>query len=145
MPDSNKVIALRKSDVQLIDLEFNDSLTKEYQIEFETINCTPRNIRTEEVKGTLLNGKQFSHLLYSHNLYSITISANELDEDAIEFLHSFWQARFKYISFRVNSNWEEYIEVITDGGVLPIEYIDGIADLPEISLNFETVNPLEIG
>jgi len=143
MPE-NKSIAIRIADSILDDLSFDNALTNDEQRLFETISCFPAQVKTIESSGTLNNGKNYSHLLYSHKEYIVTISSNELDTDATGFLISFWLSNYKYISIYENSQWSDYILVKSDGGLFPIEYIENYRNLPEITFKFETVNPLEL-
>lgn len=134
-------IALRIANTKLSDLSFNMSLLSSEQILFNTLSCLPSVINTTEVIGTLNNGRQYSHLLYAISEHQITISSNELSEEAIAFLNAYWTSKYKYLSRFENNQWSDYIEVITDGGRFPIEYNEGNIKLPEISLLLKNKYP----
>ena len=126
-------IALRISASKLSPLTFDNTVSDDYQYLFETISCLPAIVNTSEVQGVLNNGRNYSNLLYSHKEHEVIISSNELTDEAIEFIKSFWTAKFKYIS-RYENAWTDYVGVLTTGGVFPIEYIEGNIQLPEIKL-----------
>lgn len=129
-------IALRYSDVVLSSLEYNTNADN--QTVFNPVWVSNPIPTTNGVKGRLLNGRGYSHIFYSFNRIEIVISADEIDNVAFEFLKQFWTSPLKYISIE-NSNGTNtnYIEVFTEHGDMPIEYIDELIDLPEIKLSFE--------
>jgi hypothetical protein len=134
-------IALRYSNDILTSLIFNENASN--QKLFETVKCTDLIYNKTEESGILLNGRKYNHLLYYHKDIEITISANEINnEEVLEFLQNFWIARFKYIAIQKNSNWGNYVQVITESGKFPLTYIDEIRDLPEVTLNLSYTNPL---
>lgn len=135
-------IAIRRTEQMLGELTFDDVIGSDEQLKFATISCQPANVSTTEIQGTLLNGRNYSHLLYTHKEYKVTISANELTPEKIEFLLLFWLSPFKYISINNGGTWQKYIQVRTEGGAFPIEYIDDCKYLPEINFNFITANPV---
>jgi hypothetical protein len=94
-------------------------------------------------KGQCLNGENYSHILSISKDYEVTISANELDGSALSFLDSFYSSNNKFISFSDDgTTFGDYIEVITDGGRLPITYTNSNKYLPEIVFKFMKVNPV---
>jgi hypothetical protein len=107
------------------------------QMDFEGVETLPAFSVINTDKGGLLNGSQYSNILNSTNEYEITISADEIDNTAMEFLIRFWLAPYKYISY----DYGNYIEVISDGGRLPVTYINNNELLPEVAFKFTKVNP----
>ena len=129
-------IVLRYSSEVLSNLEYDG--TAENQKSFIPVWVSNPLPSTEGVKGRLLNGRGYSHIFYSFNKIDIVISADEIDQVALDFLKQFWVAPFKYISIENSDNTNtNYIEVFTEHGDMPIEYIDELIDLPEIKLSFE--------
>lgn len=129
-------IALMFSNEVLNSLEYN--ATAENQETFVPVWVSNPLPTTEGVKGRLLNGRGYSHIFYSFNKIDIVVSADEIDTSVLEFLKQFWAAPFKYISIgNKNGTNSNYIEVFTEHGDMPIEYIDDLIDLPEIKLSFE--------
>ncbi len=135
-----KEIALRYSDTKLTDLTFVENASN--QTTFETVKCTDPVVSTTAETGVLLNGRKFSHLLYTHRDLEIIISSDEIDSSVFEFLQSFWVARFKYISLFKASTWGSYVQIMTETGKFPLTYIEDIKDLPEVSFNLSYANPI---
>lgn len=136
-----KEIALRYSDSKLIDLTFSETASN--QVLFETVRCSDPIINTTEETGVLLNGRKYNNLLYKHKDLEIIISSDEIDSDVLEFLQSFWSARFKYIALQKDSTWGNYMQIMTESGKFPLSYIDDIKDLPEVSFNLSYANPVQ--
>lgn len=137
-------IALRYGNTALSGLEYNS--TAENQIVFNPVWVSNPIPTTNGVKGRLLNGRGYSHIYYSFNKIDVIISADEIDSAVFQFLKMFWVSPFKYISIVSDSEpdvvggvstYSNYIEVFTEHGDMPIEYIDELIDLPEIKLSFE--------
>lgn len=129
-------IALRFSSSALSSLEYNSGADN--QTVFNPVWVSNPIPSTNGVKGRLLNGRGYSHIFYSFNKIDIVISADEIDSVAFEFLKQFWASQYKYISIENNDGTNSnYIEVFTEHGDMPIEYIDELIDLPEIKLSFE--------
>lgn len=133
-PAKKSTIALKYNDTPLSDFIYSD--TGENQWKFHTIGYPKPLSNVKTIGGELLNGRIFAHKLYSRKNIEVTISADELDEDngSIEFLRNWWEANYKYISLATYGSYSNYREVITEGGLFPISYIDDIIDLPEITL-----------
>lgn len=131
-------IAIRKSSTALSPLTFDSEATgqKIYN------NLAPRKTYINRVveEGILLNGRQYQHTLYRHREWDLVISADEIDQTDIDFLNDFNNSLFRYISIYNGSSWSDYIEVISDGDRLQVEYIEGLEDLPEVTLNLREVN-----
>jgi hypothetical protein len=127
------------------DTTFDSGLPDTEQRTFRTVSCMRPFLTTTQEQGIMLNGRKFSHILYAHKEIEVTISSDEVNsEEVLEFFEAFWKARYKYISLKYETDsWDgsKYIEVMTEGGRFPVEYIDGIADLPEITFKLFTVNP----
>jgi hypothetical protein len=142
-----EVIAFRivNNGILPSDAAFDAGLSQTEQRTFRTVSCMRPFITTAQEQGIMLNGRRFSHILYVHKEIEVTISSNEINSDeVVEFFESFWKARYKYISLKYETDsWDgcKYIEVMTEGGRFPVEYINGIADLPEITFKLSTVNP----
>ncbi len=124
-------IALAYSDTIFTGLEFDEDLAT--QKLFETIKLTEPTITTTRVQGTLLNGRVYDHKLYTRKFIEVTISSNEINTSILSFLQTFWDSNFKYIAL-FNDDPMYYVQVYTDGGDFPVEYVEDIKYLPEISL-----------
>lgn len=127
-------VALRYTTAKLSNLAFDNTVPATNQVLFKTLSYLPPLVDTTEVQGILNNGRQYSNLLYAHRQHSIIISADEIESTVLTFLENFWLSNFKYISRYINGSWTSYIEVKTDGGVIPIEFLDSIDQFPEIKL-----------
>lgn len=135
-----KEVALRYSNTRLSELVFDENATN--QNLFECVKVTDWVVNKSEEGGVLLNGRRYSHQLYSHKEIEVTISANEIDEEVLGYLQNYWGALYKYIAIYNNGNWSNYTEVATESGKLPITYVDDIRDLREVSLNLITAEAL---
>jgi hypothetical protein len=76
-----KRIALRFTTDKLTSLTFDSDATN--QKTYETIRMTAPIPVVVRENGILLNGRQYSHHLYSHNEIEITISTDELSTNQI--------------------------------------------------------------
>lgn len=134
-----KRIALLYTTAKLTVLTY-DALAVN-QTTFETIKKTEPIVNSVVDSGVLLNGRKFSSTLYAHREFQIIISADEVDDTVLTFLQNFWLGRFKYISHynETTEAWGDYIQVQTGGGVFPVEYIDEIYHLPEVSFDLSYV------
>ncbi len=133
-------IAIRKSTSKLSVLTFDSGIEDSEQKIYNNIAPRKTYINRSVEEGILLNGRQYQHTLYRHREWDLIISANEIDQSDINFLDDFNNSLFKYISLYNGSDWSDYIEVLTTDGRLSIEYIEGLEDLPEVSLNLREVN-----
>ena len=89
------------------------------------------------VTGTLLNSRSFEHITSIKEIWEIVVSANELiTTSKKDFIVNFWKSLHKYIC--VDTTTGDYIQVVSGGGDLPIEYIEENKYLPEVTLKLET-------
>ncbi|MFA5432101.1 MAG: hypothetical protein WC319_04415 [Candidatus Paceibacterota bacterium] len=130
-------IALYYADSPLSSLEFDDEA--ESQELFETVKITDPIITTTRVQGTLLNGRVYDHKLYSREFVEVTISADEIDGSILSFLQSFWAAEVRYIAYK-STIWGDYIQVYTDSGDFPINYIEDLLILREVTFKLYYVD-----
>lgn len=126
-----KQIALRYTDNALSSLEFDAEA--EQQELFETVKITDPISTTTRVQGTLLNGRVYDHKLYSRKFIEITISADEIDGSILGSLQSFWKAEVRYIAYKSTPTWGNYIQVYTDSGDFPINYLEDLLFLREVT------------
>lgn len=99
------------------------------KLELGTLKYTD-NIISSVNGGSLLNGRQFEHILNNYTIYNIVITADELmDSTKLGFIKSFWKSNNKYLV--VSS---KYIFVVSGGGELPKEFIEENKYLPEVTL-----------
>lgn len=142
-------IILRYSNTPLGSLTFSGTATEQHEFD-PAINLPPLPVQ-ELAQGKLLNGRRYSHILYTHLLFDFTISADELtdigDLDTPEvmpaskaFLRDFLLAKYKYISYPAGSN---YIEVIKEGNAIEVTYIEEYIYLPEFRLQLITASPVD--
>lgn len=127
-------LTLRYSISKLPSLAYDNTVASNYQVVFEPLSYLPPLPTATRVQGVLNNGRRFSHLLYSHLVHTIIISADELSDSNLSFLQNFWNADFQYLSVYDGSNWSNYKAVQTEDGAFPCEFIDGVAILPEVNL-----------
>jgi hypothetical protein len=125
-------IALAISATDLHGTAFNDLQAN--QMYFETVDFKEPIIGAERDSGRTLSGRMFSHLIDSRRTWAAIISADELGANEKAFLIDFYKANFKFISIKTGANWGNYIEVVTDGGELPVTYLNELEMLPEITM-----------
>lgn len=130
-------IALRYSDSVLSSFEFDADA--EQQELFETVKITDPISSTTRVQGTLLNGHVYDHILYTRKFIEITISADEIDGSILSSLQSFWSAEIRYIAYK-STTWGNYIQVYTDSGDFPINYLEDLIFLREVSFKLYYVD-----
>ena len=133
-------IALRYSTSKLSNLAYDSGATN--QALFYPAEWTKPLIETFEDKGKLLNGNNYSHLLYKHYNYNLIISTDEIQSSDITFLENFWQAQFKYIAVKESTTFGNYVRVNTEGGPIPFTFIENIEFLPEFTLKLQTMEKL---
>lgn len=142
-----KRFALKYSNTVLSSFIYNSADTK--MLDFEGTEVTYPIPNTQVETGRNLNGKKYSHKLYTYKSGRVVISPNELNSDytseipsGLEFLIAFWNAPFKYITFFEDfmPDIGNYIQIDTNGGAFPVEYIDGIKYLPEVTIEYEFTN-----
>lgn len=136
-----KTLLLRYSDSELASLVVPASgWTSEYFTSDPVYLSEPVPYVLRE-SGRLLNGRGYSHKLYSYKTLTVTLSSDELYTASIEFLKNYVKAPFKYISFISLSNgsvvYSNFVEVILNDADFGMEYTDGLKDFPELTLNFE--------
>ena len=135
-------VALRISDEKLSALTYNGSLPTAQQRLFNPISLLRPKIESIEEKGRLNNGRNYSHLLHIQRQHEIVISSDELDDERFTFLESFWIAPYKYLSTNNGTSWSNYVEVFTESGEFPVEFIEGIEYLPEVKLLLKEKYPV---
>ena len=136
-----KTILFRYSSTELESLAVPASgWTSEYYSADPVYMSEPTPYVLRET-GRLLNGRGYSHTLYSYKTLTVTLSSDDLFAAAIEFLKNYVKAPFKYISFISMNNglivYSDFVEVILNDADFGMEYIDGLKDFPEITFNFE--------
>lgn len=136
----DKRVALHYSSTALTSLTWNNTATE--QLKFYTLSFVPPYVNTVVDTGRTLNGKGYSNTLYKYKEYELIISADELsDTNNQAFINSFYSANYKYISIYNGTTWSSYIEVMTDGGKIPLEYLDGLEYFPELKIKLTAVEP----
>lgn len=132
-------IAFRISSSVVSPLTYDNGLASSVQRSYETL--TPKVYKHNRTKdeGVLLNGRIFSHLLYERKELDVIISADEIDSTDVAFFEEFLSCSHKYISVYNGVSWSDYFRIETEGGRTPIEYVEGVEDLPEITLTLRKI------
>lgn len=103
-----------------------------------------RDENTLEI-GRTLRQVEYAHQLSHRRIYEITISADELATPAnYAFMRAFWNASQWWLSLRsdattpafgsANNPDTEFVSVRIDGGLSPVEFINGHKLLPSFTL-----------
>jgi len=106
------------------------------QQQFEGLSFYERK-ETARVNGETLRGNLYSHRKSKRRVFDVVISADETAAHAA-FLQAFWEADLLQVSLLATpsaSTDNDGIFVITEGGREPVEFIDGLYDLKEYTLN----------
>lgn len=93
------------------------------------------------LNGETLRSNLFSHVKAQRATYAIVISADET-ATAVTFLADLWAADMIQVSELTSPDPNDDgdgVLVITEGGQLPVEFIDGHPDLREYSFSFRAV------
>lgn len=107
------------------------------QMSFDALKYLP-SVETEVISGKTKRGRNFEHVIATSDIFDIIISADELISSVKrEFVVNFWKSSHKYF---LTDTEGTYINVITGGGILPIEYINESKYLPEIKLSLKVAN-----
>lgn len=142
-----KTLAMRYENTPLVSKTYDTMAI--HQGHFDPVWLSDALPTVKSETGRLLNGRAYSHIYYSYKTVNVVISADEFGEGegVKEFFKSFWTAQHKYIAFHNGSTdtygdilpnaYDDYIEVVAGDGTLPLEYIDNLIDLPEITFTFE--------
>lgn len=130
----NKVI-FRYSTTALSSLTYDAGATEQTIFNCKFIN---KRQHLEYDAGRLLNGRGYSHKLYSFYYWDIVIGADELlTQTNRDFINNFNAAEFKYIIPIQSTIGGTYLEVGIDGGVNPIEPLDDIVLFSEAKLTLK--------
>ncbi len=143
------MIVIAYCDEPLAVLTYNSTFPKPSgstgeQLALLALVAHPKKLDIDTVSGTTLCGRKYSvkkHGWYNH---AFVFSSDQIDLDSIPFFEAFWAARYKYIS-RYSDDSEgygDYVRVETPGGELPVDYIEGVSELPEIELLLNEVEPI---
>lgn len=126
-------IVLRYSDTPITSLDYDSGATN--QAEFECTFISPPIKSVVQDSGRLLNGRGYSHKLYATTEYDVDISANDLNNQTdIDYIQNWWISPYKYAIFYKTGQLStyDYVEVMTDGGRCPFEFMENIVMLPEV-------------
>ena len=123
-------ISFRYNTTKLSTLTYDAQSQNQYEFECASLSPALTNIR--KVSGENLNLTSFCHILGAKNERDITISADELTSAKLGFFGSWFAAQYSYISIHNGTSWGNYIRVFTEQGRIPVSFVDGIIDLPEI-------------
>lgn len=107
-------------------------------MQFEGISFLPGKTVTR-INFESLRGNLGSHRKSKRRTWSCVISADETATHAA-FLEDFWEAELQQISLLESptaSTDSDGINIVTDGGSLPLEYIDGLVHLKEYSFTLQ--------
>ncbi|MCO5250128.1 MAG: hypothetical protein M9949_01755 [Candidatus Kapabacteria bacterium] len=108
------------------------------QMQFDTLKYIP-TVETETVSGKTKRGRNFEHVISTDEIYDIVITADELMTSAKRsFVTNFWKSSHKYLL--TDTATGTYINVVSGGGVLPIELINESKYLQELKLNLKAAN-----
>jgi hypothetical protein len=93
---------------------------------------------TDRMTKRTLRGHDVSHLMSKRTNYEIAIGADELyDPDAREFIDTFWEAERIFVADEEPDTPPldaSYTECTPPGGISPIEFIEGVKELPTITI-----------
>lgn len=137
------MIALLYSSTALTSLTFDEEADD--QVIFHPVDLPPPVPIRRSVAGETLRSRVYQHTLAYKLKFSMAISADELaDMPEIQsanvvFLRNFWMAKFKYLAYKNEGTYTDYIEVAWQADEFPVTYLDGLIYLPEVPLELITV------
>lgn len=125
-------LSLRYTSTLLTSLSYDEEATN--QKEFQCLKLFPKRIITNQVNGSLLNGRQYGHIKFISKDIDFIIDSTELDNTAITFLKNFWTSNHKYYSLKSGGTFGNYQKCIGPGGEFPVNYYEDLIDFPEVSI-----------
>lgn len=115
-----------------------------YDRRFDDLGIRPRP-QTDRLSDRMLNGVDYSFLLWERFQYSVEIGADELSDPAAEqFVLGLWGAQQCFIAESASPTVPDdgdFIECTLPGGVCPLEDIEGWEGLPTIVLTLNEKYP----
>jgi hypothetical protein len=133
------MFALRYSATKLSSLVYDGEALNQYT--FYGSKCLPAINEQSSENPILLNGKKIKNVFYKHRRWTdVIISADELGENELSFFYSLFDAPFIYISEKSGTSWGNYIRIVFDDSKLPLSYLDDKIYLPQLTLNFSSVD-----
>lgn len=137
------MIALLYSSTALTSLTFDAEADD--QTIFHPVDLPPPIPLRRSVGGETLRSRIYQHTMSYKLKFSMAISADELaDMPEIQsanvvFLRNFWMANFKYLAYKNEGTYTDYIEVAWQVDEFPVTYLEGLIYLPEVPLELITV------
>lgn len=105
---------------------------------FEELDWKPA-VSSAAITGATLRGHLFEHPQYARRGWTITISADAIDDDTgFDFLTAFFLSNARQLSF----NGTDYVNVQIEPGELPLTFIENIRFLPEITFTLHRKEPI---
>jgi hypothetical protein len=105
---------------------------------------------TQDIQATRIitqgkRGYKYEHTLYVHNVWNLTISADELYQDSkFEWLQDFWKAHRWWFSDSdtiAQPDDSMFIECIIPDGRLPVEYLNNHKRLRQVAFDMSAIAP----
>lgn len=124
-------ILLKYNTENLVDLTYDQNGAN--QKVFDNCNVARPFINITSENGIALNGTKFSNIYYKHKEFDLVFSSDTVDDEGISFLENWFSSNFKYMALPVGDSYTNYFEVITNGGRIPISYLENLEFLPEFS------------
>lgn len=140
------MIAFLYSSTKLASLTFD--VDAENQVIFHPVDLQPPVPVRATVSGTTLKNRSFKHVLARKLKFRVVISSDELSDmpelisENLQFLLNFWNSNYKYISYKNEDAYTDYIEVMWDTDEFPISYIENLIYLPEAAIELISLAPV---
>ena len=94
--------------------------------------------QTTAITGETLRGNLFEKRTYGRRIYDIVISSDEIrNQTDLDHLEEYFEATDKQLSF----DGTNYINVVMAPGDFPVEFIDSIRALPEVTFTLRRKDP----
>lgn len=140
------MIAFYYSDTALTSLTYDpdaDNLKV-----FHPVDLQPPVPIKRSVSGETLRSRSFQHVLARKLKFKLTISSDELGDlpniisENLEYLRDYWFAAYKYIAYKNEGEYTDYIEVLWAGDEFPIGYLEGLIYFPETTIELTSIAPV---
>lgn len=117
----------------------DDNFSSETLQSFNELLFT-ENKNVTRTTGRTLRQFEFSHSLSKRSTWTLIISADDLhDSGLLTYLENFWQAAAWKFSL---DNWFSETEIVlANQDAFPVEFIEGIKTLPEVTFTFIEKEP----
>jgi hypothetical protein len=94
----------------------------------------------DRLQPLTLRGRLCDHRRYTRRTWQLTITT-EAEVNDVLWLSAWWTADTRWIQQPYAATDINWIEVTTEGGKVPMTFVEGVLDLPEVTLTISAKDP----